>query len=168
MLLSLRSGDVFVPGFRRYADPTLFLLTAEQWAPRRVECCALVDTPCDAATAIAATIDGVVVWVPRRGLARVVSMSTAGTHGVFWMSVDHPVAAVAASEGDGGVDHEEREYKCRDERERGKEPQRDHHTLLPPHNPTSFRVPVGFQVPPLRHHHTYIVSRYRPIGSRCK
>jgi hypothetical protein len=31
----LRSGDVFVPGSRRYADPTLFLLTTEQWSPRR-------------------------------------------------------------------------------------------------------------------------------------
>jgi hypothetical protein len=51
----LRSGDVFVPGSRRYADPTLFLLTAERWAPRRAEYCALVDKPCDAATAIAVT-----------------------------------------------------------------------------------------------------------------
>jgi hypothetical protein len=49
----LRSGDVFVPGSRRYADPTLFLLTAEQWAPRRAEYCQLVDKPGDALTAIA-------------------------------------------------------------------------------------------------------------------
>jgi hypothetical protein len=51
----LRSGDVFVPGSRRYADPTLCLLTAEQWVPRRAEYCALVDKPLDAATAIAVT-----------------------------------------------------------------------------------------------------------------
>jgi hypothetical protein len=49
----LRSGDVFVPGSRRYADPTSFLLTTEQWQPRRAEYCQLVDKPPDAATAIA-------------------------------------------------------------------------------------------------------------------
>ncbi|MGH3868982.1 MAG: Tn3 family transposase [Pseudonocardiaceae bacterium] len=57
MLLSLRdglrSGDVFVPGSRRYADPTLFLLTEGQWAPRRAEYCQLVSKPPDASTAIA-------------------------------------------------------------------------------------------------------------------
>ena len=31
----LRSGDVFVPGSRRYADPSTYLFTPEQWAPRR-------------------------------------------------------------------------------------------------------------------------------------
>ncbi|MDQ2791694.1 MAG: Tn3 family transposase [Actinomycetota bacterium] len=49
----LRCGDVFVPGSRRYADPTLFLLTEEQWAPRRGEYCQLVDKSPDAGTAIA-------------------------------------------------------------------------------------------------------------------
>ena len=29
----LRSGDVHVPGSRRYADPAAFLLTETQWAP---------------------------------------------------------------------------------------------------------------------------------------
>jgi len=38
----LRSGDVFVPGSRRYADPASFLLTAEAWAPQRTEFCTLV------------------------------------------------------------------------------------------------------------------------------
>jgi hypothetical protein len=32
----LRSGDVFVPGSRRYADTTSFLLTLEQWQPHRL------------------------------------------------------------------------------------------------------------------------------------
>ncbi|MGH3530157.1 MAG: Tn3 family transposase, partial [Pseudonocardiaceae bacterium] len=50
----LRSGDVFVPGSSRYADPISFLLTAEAWAPRRVEYCRLIDRPPDAATAITA------------------------------------------------------------------------------------------------------------------
>jgi TnpA family transposase len=50
----LRSGDVFVPGSRRYADPALSLLTEEQWAPRRAEYCQLVGKPADAATAITA------------------------------------------------------------------------------------------------------------------
>jgi TnpA family transposase len=49
----LRSGDVFVPGSRRYADPASFLLTAEQWAPARVEFCALVGKPAAAADALA-------------------------------------------------------------------------------------------------------------------
>ena len=31
----LRSGDVFVPGSRRYADPSTYLFTPEQWTPRR-------------------------------------------------------------------------------------------------------------------------------------
>jgi hypothetical protein len=47
----LRSGDVFVPGSRRYADPTSFMLTTEQWQPRRAEYCQLVDKPPDVATA---------------------------------------------------------------------------------------------------------------------
>ena len=37
----LRSGDVFVPGSRRYADPASFLLTPGQWEPRRAEFCHL-------------------------------------------------------------------------------------------------------------------------------
>jgi hypothetical protein len=41
VLLALRdglhSGDVFVPGSRRYADPASFLLTPEAWEPQRVE-----------------------------------------------------------------------------------------------------------------------------------
>jgi len=48
----LRCGDVFVPGSRRYADPTQFLLTTQQWQPRRVEYAQLVDKPLDAGEAI--------------------------------------------------------------------------------------------------------------------
>ncbi len=33
----LRSGDVYVPGSRRYADPASFLLTPLQWEPQRLE-----------------------------------------------------------------------------------------------------------------------------------
>ena len=37
----LRCGDVFVPGSRRYADPSTYLFTPEQWAPRREAYCQL-------------------------------------------------------------------------------------------------------------------------------
>lgn len=49
----LRSGDVFVPGSRRYADPASFLLTPEAWAPQRVEFCHLVGKPVEAVDALA-------------------------------------------------------------------------------------------------------------------
>lgn len=45
---ALRSGDVWVPGSRRYADPTTFLLPAERWAGLRGEYCVLVDVPSSA------------------------------------------------------------------------------------------------------------------------
>ncbi|MGW5682915.1 hypothetical protein [Nonomuraea sp. NPDC003754] len=48
----LRSGDVFVPGSRRYADPATYLYTPEQWAPRRAEFCRLVRKPAKAADAL--------------------------------------------------------------------------------------------------------------------
>lgn len=41
----LRSGDVWVPGSRRYADPVTALLPPERWDGLRAEYCALVDTP---------------------------------------------------------------------------------------------------------------------------
>ena len=41
----LRSGDVFVPGSRRYADPVTYLYTPEQWQPRLAEFCQLVRKP---------------------------------------------------------------------------------------------------------------------------
>ena len=53
----LRSGDVFVPGSRRYADPASFLLTPEAWAPQRVEFCHLVGKPGEAADAFAQADD---------------------------------------------------------------------------------------------------------------
>lgn len=49
----LRSGDVHVPGSRRYADPGTYLFTPEQWAPRQAEFCALVGKPADAQEALA-------------------------------------------------------------------------------------------------------------------
>jgi TnpA family transposase len=49
----LRSGDVYVPGSRRYADPASFLLTAEAWAPQKVEFCHLVGKPSEPADALA-------------------------------------------------------------------------------------------------------------------
>ena len=49
----LRSGDVHVPGSRRYADPASFLLTPQQWEPQRLEFCHLVGKPASAADALA-------------------------------------------------------------------------------------------------------------------
>ncbi|MBC8989600.1 Tn3 family transposase [Micromonospora chalcea] len=53
----LRSGDVFVPGSRRYADPASFLLTPEAWATQKVEFCHLVGKPVEAADALAQADD---------------------------------------------------------------------------------------------------------------
>jgi len=50
----LRTGDVFVPGSRRYSDPAAYLLTPEQWAEQRVEFCQLVGKPTAAAAALTA------------------------------------------------------------------------------------------------------------------
>jgi TnpA family transposase len=47
-----RSGDVFVPGSRRYADPGSYLFTPERWEPRRAEFCALVGKPADGRDAL--------------------------------------------------------------------------------------------------------------------
>ncbi|MFF0144514.1 Tn3 family transposase [Amycolatopsis sulphurea] len=49
----LRSGDVFVPGSRRYSDPTAYLLTPDKWADQRTEFCQLVGKPADPARALA-------------------------------------------------------------------------------------------------------------------
>ena len=53
----LRSGDVHVPGSRRYADPASFLLTPQQWEPQRLEFCHLVGKPATAADALALADD---------------------------------------------------------------------------------------------------------------
>jgi hypothetical protein len=53
----LRSGDVFVPGSRRYADPAAYLLTPERWEPQRAEFCRLVGKSADPARALAAVTD---------------------------------------------------------------------------------------------------------------
>src|SRR6266571_820051 len=53
----LRSGDVHVPGSRRYADPASFLLTPQQWEPQRLEYCHLVGKPPAAADALALAND---------------------------------------------------------------------------------------------------------------
>ena len=53
----LRSGDVHVPGSRRYADPASFLLTPQQWEPQRLEFCHLVGKPPTAADALALAKD---------------------------------------------------------------------------------------------------------------
>ena len=53
----LRSGDVHVPGSRRYADPASFLLTPQQWEPQRPEFCHLVGKPATAAGALALADD---------------------------------------------------------------------------------------------------------------
>jgi Domain of unknown function (DUF4158) len=53
----LRSGDVHVPGSRRYADPASFLLTPQQWDRQRLEFCHLVGKPASAADALALASD---------------------------------------------------------------------------------------------------------------
>ena len=53
----LRSGDIYVPGSRRYADPASFLLTPQQWEPQRLEFCHLVGKPASAADALAVADD---------------------------------------------------------------------------------------------------------------
>jgi Uncharacterized protein conserved in bacteria (DUF2332) len=72
----LRSGDVFVPGSRRYADPASFPLTGERWAPQRVEFCTLVGKPADAAAAIAAADDE--LHTALRDLEALLAKGTAG------------------------------------------------------------------------------------------
>ena len=49
----LRTGDVFVPGSRRYSDPAAYLLTPEQWVLQRAEFCQLVGKPADPTRALA-------------------------------------------------------------------------------------------------------------------
>ena len=49
----LRSGDIFVAGSRRYAEPATYLYTAQQWAPRRAGFCQLACKPASAAAALA-------------------------------------------------------------------------------------------------------------------
>ena len=53
----LRSGDVYVPGSRRYADPASFLLTPQQWEPQRLEFCHVAGKPASAAGALALAND---------------------------------------------------------------------------------------------------------------
>ncbi|MGB7981402.1 MAG: Tn3 family transposase, partial [Candidatus Nanopelagicales bacterium] len=48
----LRSGDVHVPGSRRYADSGSYLIPPTRWSPRRDEFCALVGKPADPGAAI--------------------------------------------------------------------------------------------------------------------
>lgn len=54
---ALRSGDVWVPGSRRYSDPAAYLLTPAQWAAQRVEFCRLVGKPANAAKGLAEVED---------------------------------------------------------------------------------------------------------------
>jgi TnpA family transposase len=53
----LRSGDVYVPGSRRYADPASFLLAPARWAPQRLEFCQIAGKPAAAADALALADD---------------------------------------------------------------------------------------------------------------
>jgi hypothetical protein len=56
----LRTGDVYVPGSRRYSDPAAYLLTPDKWSLQRTEFCQLVGKP---------------VPVPRRRLSSVVTVA---------------------------------------------------------------------------------------------
>ena len=40
----LRSGDLWVPGSRRYTDPSTLLLPAERWAGQRDDFCTITGT----------------------------------------------------------------------------------------------------------------------------
>ncbi|MGH3857988.1 Tn3 family transposase, partial [Actinokineospora sp.] len=53
----LRTGDVWVPGSRRYSDPATYLLTQDKWSQQRGEFCQLVGKPADPARALAAAED---------------------------------------------------------------------------------------------------------------
>lgn len=53
----LRSGDVWVPGSRRYADPASYLISKPDWNSVRAEFCQLVSKPADAAAALAGLTD---------------------------------------------------------------------------------------------------------------
>ncbi|MFC5203117.1 DUF4158 domain-containing protein [Streptomyces kaempferi] len=48
----LRSGDVYVPSSRRYADPASYLFTPAQWAGQRDQFCQLVGKPSAAQAAL--------------------------------------------------------------------------------------------------------------------
>jgi TnpA family transposase len=53
----LRTGDVWVPGSRRYSDPAAYLLTTEAWSTHRASFCGLVGKSPDPAVALAAVTD---------------------------------------------------------------------------------------------------------------
>jgi hypothetical protein len=53
----LRTGDVYVPGSRRYSDPAAYLLTPDKWVLQRTEFCQLVGKPADPTRALAAAED---------------------------------------------------------------------------------------------------------------
>jgi len=48
----LRSGDIYVPGSCRYADPSSYLFTHAQWAGKRSEFCVLTGKASDAVKAL--------------------------------------------------------------------------------------------------------------------
>ncbi|BFO18167.1 hypothetical protein SHKM778_45550 [Streptomyces sp. KM77-8] len=50
----LRSGDVYVPSSRRYADPASYLFTPAEWEGQREQFCQLVGKPADARLALEA------------------------------------------------------------------------------------------------------------------
>jgi len=53
----LRTGDVYVPGSRRYSDPAAYLLTPEAWSLQRAQFCQLVGKPANPAHALAGARD---------------------------------------------------------------------------------------------------------------
>ncbi len=58
----LRSGDVWVPGSRRYTDPTTLLIPVETWAAQRDDFCAVTGADADPDPAPATT--GAPSWMP--------------------------------------------------------------------------------------------------------
>jgi len=65
---ALRSGDIHVPGSRRYANPTAYLIAPDLWPAQREEFCRLVDQPTDAdvaMTRVAGELDAALSEVDR-------------------------------------------------------------------------------------------------------
>lgn len=66
MQTGLRSGDVWVPGSRRYTDPATLLLPPDQWVGKRDDFCTITGTDPD----------------PRRQLARLEEQLRAAVAGL--------------------------------------------------------------------------------------
>src|SRR5260221_425507 len=87
----LRSGDIHVPGSRRYADPASFLLTPQQWEPKRLEFCHLVGKPASAADALALAGDELHATFDTKVIAATAPESPYVLDGILGNQTDLPV-----------------------------------------------------------------------------